>query len=274
MFDDPPHGLMCGLDSLTLNAPELRPAALRAAHVHHPRVGGHGLWCVLGSVLQVLQGGGEVGVIDRLEVDQPLDGDAAIVDDERAEAERLGYGDGRAAEEGQTELDLGAETLEGRDELRRVEINLLLRSSSRSSSCSSAKSTGERLRSSCEKRTEKASSAGRARLGSCCAMGLRGLSGTSLMSEASMAISETRSPLLDQPAARTRTLSSSPCVASPRELLALNTTLSEPSSSAVAVSTDSMASDSALQTSGVSTPRASCTRCSRAVAASKAEGGG
>merc|ERR1719424_1997876 len=127
MFDDPPHVPMCGLDSLTLNAPELRPAALRAAHVHHPRVGGHGLRCVLGSVLQVLQGGGEVGVIDRLEVDQPLDGDAAIVDDERAEAERLGYGDGRAAEEGQTELDLGAETLEGRDELRRVEINLLLR---------------------------------------------------------------------------------------------------------------------------------------------------
>ena len=105
-------------------------------------------------------------------------------------------------------------------------------------------------------------------------MGLRGLSGTSLMSEASMAISEARSPPLDQPAARTRTLSSSPCVASPRELLALNTTLSEPSSSAVAVSTDSMASDSALQTSGVSTPRASCTRCSSAVAASKAEGGG
>ena len=57
-------------------------------------------------------------------------------------------------------------------------------------------------------------------------------------------------------------------------LLALNTTLSEPSSSAVAVSTDSMASDSALQTSGVSTPRASCTRCSSAVAASKADGGG
>merc|ERR1712086_239422 len=105
-------------------------------------------------------------------------------------------------------------------------------------------------------------------------MGLRGLSGTSLMSEASMAISEARSPPLDQPAARTRTLSSSPCVASPRELLALNTTLSEPSSSAVAVSTDSMASDSALQTSGVSTPRACCTRCSSAVAASKAEGGG
>eukprot|EP00964_Phaeocystis_antarctica_P095322 scaffold61806_cov67-Phaeocystis_antarctica.AAC.5 len=35
-----------------------------------------------------------------------------------------------------------------------------------------------------------------------------------------------------------------------------------------------MASDSALQTSGVSTPRASCTRCSSAVAASKADGGG
>eukprot|EP00964_Phaeocystis_antarctica_P095324 scaffold61806_cov67-Phaeocystis_antarctica.AAC.7 len=97
-------------DSLSLNPPELRPAALRATHVHHPRLGG-----------------GDVGVIDRLEVDQPLDGDAAVVDDERAEAERLGYGDGRAAHEGQTELDLGAETLEGRDELGRVEINLLLR---------------------------------------------------------------------------------------------------------------------------------------------------
>ena len=33
-----------------------------------------------------------------------------------------------------------------------------------------------------------------------------------------MAISEARSPPLDQPAARTRTLSSSPFVASPREL--------------------------------------------------------
>ena len=144
----------------------------------------------------------------------------------------------------------------------------------RVSSCSSAKSTGERLRSSCEKRTEKASSAGCARLGSCCDIGLRGSSGTSLMSEASMAISLARRPPLDQPAARTRTLSSSPFVASPRELLALKTTLSEPSSSAVAVSTDSMARDSALQTSGVSTPRASCTRCSSAVAASKAVGGG
>ena len=38
-----------------------------------------------------MQGCGDVGVIDRLEVDQPLDGDAAVVDDERAEAERLGY---------------------------------------------------------------------------------------------------------------------------------------------------------------------------------------
>lgn len=58
------------------------------------------------------------------------------------------------------------------------------------------------------------------------------------------------------------------------DLLALNTTLSWPSSSEVAVRTDSMASESALQTSGVSTPRASCTRCSSAVAASKADGGG
>ena len=143
----------------------------------------------------------------------------------------------------------------------------------RVSSCSSAKSTGERLRSSCEKRTEKASSAGCARLGSCCDIGLRGSSGTSLMSEASMAISLARRPPLDQPAARAHAIE----LAFRREserLLALKTKLIEPSSSAVSVRTDSMSREIALQTSGVPTPRASCTRCSSAVAASKAVGGG
>ena len=53
LFKVHPHVPMWrrGLDSLPLNPPELRPAALRATHVHHRRVGGHGLRRVLCSVL-------------------------------------------------------------------------------------------------------------------------------------------------------------------------------------------------------------------------------